>query len=348
MRTRMSCVAAVLWLAAGCADTIGAGENGDTSLDEPAVASQVVLPDDDTPPDPDADDTSDDDGAGDDAIDAARPSTDDAADDAVDAGSGGVDETPSAGGGNMPKIPEVTGTCPDFRSGTATIGGLRGIQMQVGAKKNGTGSLVFYWHGTGSSSFESRMFAGTNEVLAQGGIVVAPSGSLRTGGDCSGTGTFSKDDMKVADLIYACAVKNHGIDPKRVYTTGCSAGGLQAGCFASLRSSYVAAAVPNSGGIVFPQTIQDKNHIPAVMTMHGGASDVVIVTFSQTSASLDRQFKAAGGFVVNCNHGGGHCGAPGNLQQAGWTFMKAHPFGTKPSPYESGLPSGFPSYCKKF
>ncbi|MET0344576.1 MAG: PHB depolymerase family esterase [Polyangiales bacterium] len=282
-------------------------------------------------------------------------------DDDVDAGSigGGGSEgevpgdtetpPPSGGGtGSGPKVPEVTGTCPEFRSGTATIGGLGGISMQVGAKKQGTGSLVFYWHGTGSSSFESRMFAGTSEVLAQGGIVVAPSGSTRTGGDCSGTGTFSKDDMKVADLIYACAVKNHGIDPKRVYTTGCSAGGLQAGCFAALRSSYVAAAVPNSGGIVFPQAIQDKNNIPAIMTMHGGPGDVVIVTFSQTSATLDRQMKTAGGFVVNCNHGGGHCGAPGPLQQAGWTFMKAHPFGTKPSPYAGGLPSGFPSYCKVF
>lgn len=253
-------------------------------------------------------------------------------------------EPTSPSGGAQPKIPEITGTCPEFRTGTATIGGLSGISLQVGAKKNGTGSLVFYWHGTGSNAGESRLFAGTQEVLAEGGIVVSPSRSLGSGGDCSGTRTFSKDDMKVADLIYACAVKNHGIDPRRVYTTGCSAGGLQAGCFATLRSSYVAASVPNSGGIVSPQAIQDRSHIPALMTMHGGSSDMVIVRFSQTSATLDNQFSQAGGFVVNCNHGGGHCQAPGPLQQAAWKFMKDHPFGAKP--YTSGLPQGYPNYCK--
>ena len=87
-------------------------------------------------------------------------------------------------------------------------------------------------------------------------------------------------------------------------------------------------------------------HVPALMTMHGGASDMVIVTFSQTSATLDMQFKSAGGFVVNCNHGGGHCQAPRDLQAAGWVFMKDHPYGVSPEPYGTTLPSTFPSYCK--
>jgi poly(3-hydroxybutyrate) depolymerase len=41
---------------------------------------------------------------------------------------------------------------------------------------------------------------------------------------------LAKDDFKVADLIVVCGVKGHNIDPKRIYTTGCSAGGLHAGC----------------------------------------------------------------------------------------------------------------------
>jgi hypothetical protein len=257
-------------------------------------------------------------------------------------------EPPMTGSGDLPKIPEPSGACPEFRTGTATIGGLSGIAVQAGAKKNGTGAILFYWHGTGSSSGEVRLFpaAAQREILDEGGIIISPQRSLGTGGDCSGTGTFSKDDMKVADLIVACAVKNHGINPRRIYTTGCSAGGLQAGCFASLRSSYVAAAVPNSGGVVFPQTIQDPKHIPALMTMHGSAADTVIVTFSQTSATLGNQFAKAGGYVLNCNHGGGHCAAPAALQSAGWRFMKDHPFGVSPKPYAGGLPSGYPTYCK--
>lgn len=116
----------------------------------------------------------------------------------------------------------------------------------------------------------------------------------------------------------------------------------------ALRSSYVAAVVPNSGGVVTRQPVEDANNTPAVMTMHGGASDVVGVRFSQTSATYDAQMKAAGSYVVNCNHGGGHCQAPAELYAAGWEFMKAHPFGIAPEPYTSGVPASFPSYCKPY
>jgi len=114
---------------------------------------------------------------------------------------------------------------------------------------------------------------------------------------------------------------------------------------AMMPPSYIAAAVPNSGGIVAPQPWQDK-HSPAIFTMHGGSSDMVIVTFSQTSASLDMTAKSHGSFVVNCDHGGGHCGAPADLQKAGWQFMKDHPWGFTESPWKTAFPPGTPTYCK--
>jgi hypothetical protein len=246
-----------------------------------------------------------------------------------------------------PKIPAIMGECPTLMSGTATIAGLSGISMQVGAMKPEKGALLFYWHGTGQTAGmvnSSVPSAVRMEILNGGGIIVSPSRSLGTGGDCSGTGTFYKDDFKVADQIVACAVKNHNIDPKRIYTTGCSAGGLHAGCMANMRASYIAASAPNSGGIIGMQP-KDDPHVPALFTMHGGAADVVIVTFSETSKALDNQFAKMGGVVVNCNHGGGHCSAPSTLQSAAWQFMKDHPFGA-PSPYMGTLPSSFPSYCE--
>jgi predicted esterase len=279
-------------------------------------------------------------------------------------GAGGVGTGPSAGAGGAPagaagamaavttdpKIPDVSGTCPDFKTGTATIGGLGGISLTVGAKKEGTGSLLFYWHGTGSTSGEFQTMlpaAAVKEITDNGGIIVSFQSSTGTGGDCSGTATFSKDDFKITDTITACAVKNYGINPKRIYTTGCSAGGLMAGCMGIQRSNYIAAAAPNSGGITVGYgMIQDPTHIPAVMTMHGSAADMVIVAFSQTSEAYDNFMMKAGGFAINCNHGGGHCGAPADLQAAAWQFMKDHPYGTKPSPYAMGLPSSFPQYCK--
>jgi len=273
----------------------------------------------------------------------------------TDASKGGDDAgpmvpNPMGGQAGEPTIPAVSGECPEFRNGTVAIAGHRGVNITAGAAGKG-GAILFYWHGTGGSAAEvnrSVPAAVRNEIIAGGGIIASFNGSqsAKTGSDCSGTGAHNQSDFAAADQIVACGVKNHGIDPHRIYTTGCSAGGLQSGCMATLRSSYVAAAAPNSGGIVFPLKLQDK-HVPALFSMHGGPSDVVIVTFSETSASLNKQFKTAGGFVVNCNHGGGHCAAPGGLQTAAWKFMNEHPFGVSPEPWSS-IPSGVPDYCKVF
>lgn len=266
-----------------------------------------------------------------------------------DPASSGSDPEPPNSTAPMPRIPAISGTCPTFETGTVTVAGLGGISLQVGPKKDGTGSLVFYWHGTGSSASEVNTFlprAVREEILDAGGIIVSFDDSTGTGGDCSGTSTFSKDDFEIADLIAACAVRDHAVDPRRIYTTGCSAGGLQAGCMGAMRSSYIAAVAPNSGGEVSRQSIEDPSHTPAVMTMHGGSSDVVVVAFSRTSATYDAHMKEAGSFVVNCDHGGGHCRAPSELYSAAWEFMKAHPFGVEPSPFEDGLPDTFPDYCQ--
>lgn len=257
-----------------------------------------------------------------------------------------------------PKLPEITGDCPPFAEGTNTMDfmGLKGVIFDVGPKANGTGSLVFYWHGTGSTSGEymsSTMQAAVMmDLRAKGGIVVSPQSGTGTGPDCSGTGTFYQDDFKIADQIAACAVRDWNIDPHRIYSTGCSAGGLMAGCMAMLRSSYLAAAVPNSGGLTFPGSVAlaDKSHVPSMMTIHGMmGDDVVIVDFSQTSGYIDDAIKAAGGFAVDCDHHGGHCGLPvlpPEVATAGWKFMQDHPFGVSPEPYSGGLPADFPMYCK--
>jgi hypothetical protein len=265
-------------------------------------------------------------------------------------GGGGTGMGGTGGGmGAQPIVPSVSGTCPTFQTGTITFMNLGGIQLKVGPKGMGGGSLVFYWHGTGSTSgeFESMIpTADQNKILNAGGMFVSFQNSTGTGGDCSGTATFSQGDFAIADQIAACAVRDYNIDPHRIYTTGCSAGGLQAGCMGFMRSNYIAAVTTNSGGEVFPIMQQNPNHVPAAMTMHGAmGSDVVIVDFSQTSATYDMAVKAAGGFAIDCNHGGGHCGSPAALQTSGIQFLLDHPFGVSPEPYAMGLPASFPSYC---
>jgi acetyl esterase/lipase len=258
---------------------------------------------------------------------------------------------PAAAGAVLPTIPAVAGECPSFQTGTITFMGLRGIQLVVGAKASAaTAPMVFYWHGTGSSSGEFTRLAGAvrSGVEAEGGILVSFQGT--TGGDAlSGTSVFGRGDLELVDQLAACAVRDHNVDPRRIFTTGCSAGGLFATNLAVLRSDYIAAAAPNSGGMTFPQEFQ-SDYTPALMTVHGAPGrDVVIVDFSNTSATADRAFSGRGGFVVNCNHGGGHCGG-GGLAGDIWEFFKAHPYGVEPapSPWTSGLPANFDGNCEIF
>ncbi len=258
--------------------------------------------------------------------------------------------------GPEPTIPEPQGECPEFVTGTQTIDGLS-TMIVAGTPGPTKGPLVLYWHGTGSNpDFEVPAAIPTSvgdEILAEGGIIVAPlsDGTDRGGFTPNGVWFEGTDgeggDLDWADHIVACAVANHNIDPRRIYTTGCSAGGLMASGLAVKRSGYIAAATPNSGGIIVadPELLQDPMRVPAVMTMHGGTSDTVLVNFGQTSAALDGLIVGAGGFAVDCNHMMGHCLAPEDLRLAAWEFMKAHPFGRAPSPYVNGLPESFPSYC---
>jgi poly(3-hydroxybutyrate) depolymerase len=271
-------------------------------------------------------------------------------------GTGGAVETGGTGGSsstpvNEPIIPSPDGACPTFTSGTQVIKGLN-TNILAGTPGATKGPLLFTWHGTGSSGSTALNFqlpsSVRNDISSQGGIVIAPNdnGQTRTGTSPNGV-WYETSDLEYADHIVACAVQNHNVDPRRIYTTGCSAGGLMAGAMAVKRSRYVAAAAPNSGGITstFGLSFQDASRIPAVMTMHGGSSDTVIINFQTTSHRLCDFVKPAGGFAVDCNHGGSHCGASTTLHERAWEFMKAHPFGTKPSPYAGGMPAAFPNYC---
>jgi len=145
--------------------------------------------------------------------------------------------TAAPAGKQDPIIPMVTGDCPKLDTGTISFMGLGGIQISAGTKPAGaTAPMVFYWHGTGSFSGEfAAMAAAVNQgVVQQGGVLVSFQDT--TGGDgLSGTAIFGMGDFALTDQLLACAVRDHGIDPRKVYATGCSAGGLFTAAMLAIR-----------------------------------------------------------------------------------------------------------------
>ena len=254
-----------------------------------------------------------------------------------DAGSGGVDPT---------FLPTPQGPCPALVSGEIRLLDIT-MTLWVGPARSDPGPLLIYWHGVGSSTSEvSRLGTVVDEILDQGGMIAALAESTSEGKD-TGTGTWFTGDFDVVDELVACAVAAGKIDKRRIYTGGCSTGGLTAGTMLYLRSGYLAGAQLDSGGTLLNEPLQDPQHVPALIAAHGSSStDVVIVNYAELSAELAQRVASDGGFAVLCNHRGGHCATPARIREAQWRFLMAHPYGTSQSPYEGGLPAMFPSECR--
>jgi predicted esterase len=287
--------------------------------------------------------------------DAGQDAGDDAGDPDAGDGDGDGDSGSGGTGGSFvgePVIPEPMGECPDFTTGRQTVLGMETdfLVGEVGAVK---GPLLINWHGTGGNGNQALAQlpqSVKDDIVARGGVIIAPNDNeeVREGQDVTFILNVWYDiqDLEYADHLVACAVQNHNIDPRQIYVTGCSAGGLMTGVMALTRSGYVAAAAPNSGGVPTPSwMLGDPDHVPPIFAMHGGEEDTVYVNFGMTSRSLGDQINEGGGLFVECNHMIGHCLAPPELYESAWEFMKAHPFGVTPEPLEMGLPDDYPDYC---
>ncbi len=261
---------------------------------------------------------------------------------------------------SQPTIPAIMGDCPKLATGTITIQNPMGgtalpTTIQAGTPGETKGSLLFAFHGTGGTAASAIAGVPMNaiqDITSGGGMVVAfqSPNAKRSGTDISPPMmAWYVEDLNIVDQVVACSIKNNNIDPTRIYATGCSAGGLMSGTMGLMRSQYVAAVAPNSGGINYldSRQLSDKTHSPAAFCMHGGSSDMVIISFAQASQWFEQQAAMAThpGLLVDCNTNGGHCGAPEDLLADSWTFMKMHPFAVTPEPYANGLPSTYPSYC---
>ena len=249
-------------------------------------------------------------------------------------------------------LPKASGTCRTFADGSASFApkGIMARKVLLSAGASGKkGPLVFFWHGAGGDPKEAPYAlsqAAISAIKAAGGVVAAPyhdpaAGQLPW---FQTTGTGPDDDLLVADEVVACAIAIQGIDTRRIYSLGFSAGALNTTQMSYRRSGYLASVVTFSGGKLGNPPDQDPNNKLPAMIFHGGASDQVLVNFRDLSQAWREDLKVRGHFAFICDHGKGHT-VPNDAPPSTWQFLSDHPFGVAPEPYATALPASFPKYC---
>jgi predicted esterase len=258
----------------------------------------------------------------------------------------------------QPSIPAPTGTCPELVNGDVTFAPIgmapRKVRLALDANRTTPGALVLYWHATFSGPEEAKYSLGaTHDLLVQdGGVIAAPYSD-----DAAGTfewfvlsnSSTRMDDFMLANEIVGCLVEAGRVDPRRIHSMGMSAGALQTTALGFTRSSYIASVVTYSGGVPdgFSPTITNPENKFAALIFSGGANDYVFgVDFQGASERYRDMLTASGHFAALCQHSNGH-EIPLEAAPAVRLFFEANPFGAWPSPYATGLPASFPTYCQR-
>ncbi len=134
-------------------------------------------------------------------------------------------------------------------------------------------SLVIALHGGGGSGtqFESSCKL-TDKANAAGFVVVYPDGTggIRTwnAGTCCGSAvTNNVNDVKFISQLIDQLVANYKINPKKVYATGHSNGGMLSYRLACELSNKIAAIAPNASTMVVTSPCNPARRVP-ILHMH--------------------------------------------------------------------------------
>jgi polyhydroxybutyrate depolymerase len=136
--------------------------------------------------------------------------------------------------------------------------------------------VILAFHGGGANAENMVVFSGLNKKSDVAGfIVVYPSGTGRlekvltfNGGNCCGYAMKNKiDDVEFTRKILDDLAKSANIDPKRVFATGMSNGGIMSYLLASELSDRIAAIAP-VGGPMGTETCKPKRPV-SVIHFHG-------------------------------------------------------------------------------
>jgi polyhydroxybutyrate depolymerase len=144
-------------------------------------------------------------------------------------------------------------------------------------------ALVIAMHGGGGSAsqFESTSKL-TEKANASGFIVVYPEGTgvINTwnAGTCCGSSVSNNiNDVKFISMLIDKLVAAYKINPKKVYATGHSNGGMMSYRLACELSNKIAAIAPNGSTMVVTQACNPARSVP-VLHMHSKLDQHVVYT----------------------------------------------------------------------
>lgn len=155
--------------------------------------------------------------------------------------------------------------------------------------------LVLAFHGGGSNAPQMVRFCGLNEKGdAAGFIVVYPNGTGRidqiftwnTGNCCGYALSQNVDDVAFVRALLDDLGRDVAIDPKRVYATGMSNGGMMAYRLGAELSDRIAAIAP-VGGPMGTETCAPQRPVP-VIHFHGTADEFAPFAGGRGARSLSQ------------------------------------------------------------
>jgi poly(3-hydroxybutyrate) depolymerase len=238
------------------------------------------------------------------------------------------------------------------------------LNLPAGVEGKEGWPLVVNWHGYGDSAPNmAKLLSGEVNNAAMPFILVTPedTGVKFPNGLDWDIFLVKEDNKEIAffDAILACVDARFGLDWSRVYVVGFSAGAVAADLMGVVRGNKIAGIVSFSGGYlsdpangtpftVWPEAAEGATYAQAIL--YGGTKDqwnagIYKVEFAVWAANDTGYLTGLGHDLVVCDHGLGHTIPPGFRGKQVVAFFAAHPKGTAPSPYASGLPADFPAYC---
>jgi polyhydroxybutyrate depolymerase len=196
------------------------------------------------------------------------------------------------------------------------------LHVPKGLKAGVAVPLVLDFHGLGSDKFQQRLISGfLGEADAHGFVVAHPNGyehSWNAGPFCCGKASAEKlDDLGLAKAIVQQIAGKVCIDPKRVYATGISNGGMFSHRLACEVSSVFAAVAPVAGRIdLFPITSCAPGRPVSVIAFHGDHDEVV--PYSEAQIANAHWLKVNG-----CTDAGSVTFSKGKASCTTWSACKA-------------------------